>query len=251
MIYALLPIAIASIVSLSNPVSFPQQAYAQTTYFSMQVPLGYSLYKVLADDTIYTIAQGFYGDSSFWTTVWNDNDTIQNPNELKLNSTLKIRLNPSDTPDTLKPKLQEKLKKIVAQSHTSLSISQPSVVHASQDYPTSPFDDVYKKAGEKYGVPWQILYGIHLTETTLRDGAIFNAEGSGAQGPMQFMPDTWKAYAVDGNGDGKADINNAVDAIYTAANYLAQHGSIMSGLYSYGGNTQGILNAAASRGYSL
>ena len=50
-------------------------------------------------------------------------------------------------------------------------------------------------------------------------------------------------------GDGVADINHAVDAIYGAANYLAKHGSIDNGLRAYGGNTIGVLDAARSKGY--
>ncbi len=42
---------------------------------------------------------------------------------------------------------------------------------------------------------------------------------------MQFMPGTWRTYAIDGDGDGVADITNVTDAIYTAANYLAKSGA--------------------------
>lgn len=111
------------------------------------------------------------------------------------------------------------------------------------------YEDVYKAAGEKYGLPWQVLYGLHLTETGLRDGEIYNAQGTGAQGPMQFMPGTWNAYGVDGSGDGKADINNAVDAIHGAANFLAKHGGVKLGLHYYGGNAAGTLFAACETGY--
>lgn len=117
-------------------------------------------------------------------------------------------------------------------------------------YPQSDYEQVYKDAGAKYDIPWQILYGIHLTETGLRNGDIRNYQGSGAQGPMQFMPGTWKVYGVDGDGDGIADINNAQDAIYSAANFMHKHGSIANGLRSYGGNAYGVLAAARARGFS-
>lgn len=48
---------------------------------------------------------------------------------------------------------------------------------------------------------------------------------AGAFGNFQFMPTTFKAYAVDGDGDGKIDIvNSETDAIFSAANYLSKMG---------------------------
>lgn len=116
--------------------------------------------------------------------------------------------------------------------------------------PVSNFDTVYQDAGTKYGIPWQILYGLHITETGGRDGMIMNGSGSGARGPMQFMPGTWGAYGVDGNGDGVSDIDNAVDAIHGAANYLAKHGSLDNGLTTYGGAKVRTLQLARERGYT-
>ncbi|AZZ79872.1 murein transglycosylase [Gordonia sp. CNJ-863] len=45
-----------------------------------------------------------------------------------------------------------------------------------------------------------------------------------AVGPMQFLPSTWKAYAADGNGDGKADPQNIFDAALTTGRYLCDEG---------------------------
>lgn len=48
---------------------------------------------------------------------------------------------------------------------------------------------------------------------------------AGAMGNMQFMPSTFKAYAVDGDGDGKIDIWNSLpDAFASAAHYLSSVG---------------------------
>ena len=42
---------------------------------------------------------------------------------------------------------------------------------------------------------------------------------AGAIGMAQFLPSTWSTYGVDGDGDGRADPYNAIDAIWSAAGY--------------------------------
>jgi hypothetical protein len=41
---------------------------------------------------------------------------------------------------------------------------------------------------------------------------------------MQFLPGTWSRYASDGDGDGKADVQNVFDASLAAARYLCSGG---------------------------
>lgn len=43
---------------------------------------------------------------------------------------------------------------------------------------------------------------------------------SGAQGIAQFMPGTWASHGKDGDGDGKADVLNPHDAIYSQGLYM-------------------------------
>ncbi len=54
-----------------------------------------------------------------------------------------------------------------------------------------------------------------------------NLKGSmaGAFGTAQFMPSSFRAYAVDGDGDGKRDIwDSPADIIFSVANYFQRHG---------------------------
>ncbi|WP_326681034.1 C40 family peptidase [Streptomyces sp. NBC_01237] len=44
--------------------------------------------------------------------------------------------------------------------------------------------------------------------------------GKGAQGIAQFVPATWEAHGIDGNGDGKRDVWDPEDAIPSSAKYL-------------------------------
>jgi soluble lytic murein transglycosylase-like protein len=72
------------------------------------------------------------------------------------------------------------------------------------------------------GLSWSVLAAIGQVES----GHGRNAATSyaGAQGPMQFLPSTFAAYAVDGDHDGDTDIQDPADAIFTAAHYLCANG---------------------------
>ncbi|HZE03166.1 MAG TPA: lytic murein transglycosylase, partial [Pseudonocardiaceae bacterium] len=47
-------------------------------------------------------------------------------------------------------------------------------------------------------------------------------------GPMQFIPSSWRAYGVDGNGDGVANPNNVYDSTITTGIYLCSGGTDLS-----------------------
>jgi hypothetical protein len=82
---------------------------------------------------------------------------------------------------------------------------------------------IYQAAGIEYGVRWEVLAAINEIETDY--GRNLNVSSAGALGWMQFMPDTWDMYGVDGNRDGKKDPYNPVDAIFAAARYLKAAGA--------------------------
>jgi len=84
---------------------------------------------------------------------------------------------------------------------------------------------IYQRASDAYGLGPQgpaILAGINAIETGF--GQNLGPSYAGAEGWMQFMPETWAMYGVDANGDGVADPNNPEDAIYAAARYLSAAG---------------------------
>jgi len=49
-----------------------------------------------------------------------------------------------------------------------------------------------------------------------------------AMGPMQFIPETWRLYGVDANGDGVISPDNFDDAALAAAGYLCYRGKDLS-----------------------
>ena len=81
---------------------------------------------------------------------------------------------------------------------------------------------IYQAAGIEYDVPWQVA-AINEIETDY--GRNLSVSSAGAVGWMQFLPSTWKRYAVAATGNGVADPYNPVDAIFTAARYLAAAGA--------------------------
>src|SRR6202007_2750154 len=74
------------------------------------------------------------------------------------------------------------------------------------------------------------IYGPALDGTLPGNEVIVQSSVGGqvsyarAMGPMQFLPGTWARYASDGDGDGKADVQNIFDASLAAARYLCSGG---------------------------
>ncbi len=76
---------------------------------------------------------------------------------------------------------------------------------------------LYRKAQRRYRVSWQVLAAVNFVETGFN--RLRNNSTAGAQGPMQFIPSTWRAYGRGGN------IRDPHDAILGAANYLHASGA--------------------------
>jgi len=75
----------------------------------------------------------------------------------------------------------------------------------------------YREAQHRFSVPWNVLAAVNFVETKF--GKLRSASAAGAQGPMQFMPATWRRYGLGGN------VQDAHDAIIGAANYLHASGA--------------------------
>ena len=81
---------------------------------------------------------------------------------------------------------------------------------------------LYEAAADRFKIPWTVLAGIGMAETG--HGRNNHASSSGAQGLMQSMPATFATLGIDGDGDGRADISNDADSVFSAANYLVKSG---------------------------
>ena len=86
----------------------------------------------------------------------------------------------------------------------------------------------YREAQRRFGVKWQMLAAVNFVETAF--GRVRSSSSAGAQGPMQFLPSTWRWYGLGGN------VNDPHDAILGAANYLHANGAprrAWTALYRY------------------
>lgn len=69
----------------------------------------------------------------------------------------------------------------------------------------------------------ELMQALKLKEKYQFDDNTMVGSWAGAMGHTQFMPSAYAKYAVDGDGDGKADLwNSTTDALTSAANFL-QH----------------------------
>ncbi len=75
----------------------------------------------------------------------------------------------------------------------------------------------YREGERRFHVPWNVLAAVNFVESKF--GKLRSASAAGAQGPMQFMPATWRRYGLGG------DVHAAHDAILGAANYLHTSGA--------------------------
>jgi membrane-bound lytic murein transglycosylase B len=100
----------------------------------------------------------------------------------------------------------------------------------------SEFAGLYLSVQAQTGVPWQLLAAVHRVETGQAHSTT-RTSYAGATGPMQFMPATFRAYGVDGDGDGHSNIHDLEDAMLSAGRYLAANGAArgnyQNALYRY------------------
>lgn len=86
---------------------------------------------------------------------------------------------------------------------------------------TLAFEGRRRRYGES-----QLIAALKILQSGDTNPANMVGSWAGAMGHTQFIPTSYRSYAVDWNNDGKRDIwaNNPADALASAANYLSRHG---------------------------
>lgn len=125
-----------------------------------------------------------------------------------------------------------------AQSNAFSAATNSAIANLHILPPSAEFLSLYKAAARTCpGLSWTVLAAIGQVESG--HGRNPSTSSAGAMGPMQFMPPTFAAYAVDGDGDGARSIMDPADAIFTAAHYLCANGAgrspsaLSSAIYHY------------------
>jgi len=101
-------------------------------------------------------------------------------------------------------------------------------IHVGSPAPAANLLRWYREGQRRFGVPWQVLAAVNFVESAF--GKLRSASAAGAQGPMQFMPSSWRTYGLGG------DVHDPHDAILGAANYLRAAGAghdIRQALHAY------------------
>jgi soluble lytic murein transglycosylase-like protein len=99
-------------------------------------------------------------------------------------------------------------------------LSRPRPLRAFRTGPAEPAADLrgyYLEAQRRFRVAWNVLAAVNYIESAFNK--LRNASTAGAQGPMQFIPSTWRAYGLGG------DVHDPHDAVLGAANYLHANGA--------------------------
>jgi membrane-bound lytic murein transglycosylase B len=113
---------------------------------------------------------------------------------------------------------------LASETSTFSSITTSSIAGLHILPPSAEYLRLYKAAAPTCpGLSWTVLAAIGQVESG--HGRNDSTSSAGAEGPMQFEPATFEAYAVDGDHDGVKSIMDPADAIYTAAHYLCANGA--------------------------
>lgn len=139
-------------------------------------------WKVEPGETMASIAETWYGDTMFVSTIWNDNPWIEDPSVLEDGWVLEIRHEKPILSSKLKPELAERQKLVQNQYIQTASLVtspiQPIIIPVATTVPVGgPLNDT------QLTFLGQCESGMTATRNS----------GNGYYGAFQFSPGTWRS----------------------------------------------------------
>jgi hypothetical protein len=131
-----------------------------------------------------------------------------------------------------------------ARSETRVNISESAPSALALNSVPRPYLTWYQRAAHTCsGLSWPVLAGVGEVESdhgqSTARGVHYSANFAGAEGPMQFEPATFAAYAVKADPDHQVSVYDPEDAIFAAARMLCADGAAS-------GTPQGVTTALLS-----
>ncbi len=137
-------------------------------------------YAVEKKETLSVIAEKKYGDKEYWTTLWNDNASLQDPESVQEGNLLRVRAQKPEAPDVLVKDLKEKAAAKERAANTYAQVYLPVVVNASSN-------NLVRASGplteEQVNFLGSCEAGLNPAKNT----------GNGYYGAFQFSHGTWKS----------------------------------------------------------
>jgi hypothetical protein len=194
MIQAIVPGALTFALLTASQVSVPvtPSAQFQTTSTPSVQKL---IWVVKHDDTLLSIAKQYYGDEKYWTTLWNDNQFIADPNVIDAGQILTLRLKA--------PANQEQIRQSLKDTYPTVSYTTDNPLTQAPELPVSvtpiPVETVVSPTPSP--APATTSYsGGPLSDAQIT--FLGNCEagmnparnsGNGYYGAFQFSYGTWKS----------------------------------------------------------
>lgn len=170
--------------SILSPAPTPTPQTSQVSQPEM------SIYRVKEGDSMQSIAQNLYGSPDYWTNIWNDNDSIKNPNLIEKDQEIRIEVKKTEKPQELNKDLSILLQ---VDNSTVYSLPQAQRTNSSQTQNQTVTFSPNSLTDEQINFLGNCESGM----TAARNS------GNGFYGAFQFTIGTWSSM---GTGYERADM---------------------------------------------
>ena len=146
------------------------------------------VYVVQAGDTLWSIAQRFYGNPLMWSHIYYANESqINDPNEIHQGQQLTI---PRTGTNATNSATTNATNSTTSNATTRATASATPDAHSAPAHVNSPsgVTGYIRQAARGTGLPESVVAAQIEVESNYESGAVSPA---GAEGPYQFMPSTW------------------------------------------------------------